>query len=86
MVATCCNSPMLLEFTKGHWLTMYRGRFPSDAPPIEMRVMTRDRPQAVQLSNDVPSYRTHTGKFVWKLFEGKDSDAVGSLVVVAGTR
>ena len=49
MVATCCNSAMLLEFTKGHWLTMYRRRFPSNAPPIEMRVMTRDLPQQAQL-------------------------------------
>jgi hypothetical protein len=67
MVATCCNSAMMLDFTKGHWLTMYRGRFPRDAPPIEMRVMTRDRPQNVRLSDDVPNYRTHNGKFMWKL-------------------
>jgi hypothetical protein len=71
MVATCCNSAMLLEFTKGHWLTMYRSRFPSDAPPIEMRVMTRDRPQNVRLSDDVPSYKTRNSKFLWKLLGTK---------------
>jgi hypothetical protein len=71
MVATCCNSAMLLEFTKGHWLTMYRSRFQSDAPPIEMRVMTRDRPQNVRLSDDVPNYKTHNGKFMWKLLSAK---------------
>jgi hypothetical protein len=71
MVATCCNSAILLDFTKGHWLTMYRGRFPSDAPPTEMRVMTRDRPQGVQLSDDVPSYRTHAGKLMWKLLSAR---------------
>jgi hypothetical protein len=67
MVATCCNSAMLLDFTKGHWLTVYRKRFPSDAPPIEMRVMTRDRPQGAQVSDDVPNYGSHSGKFMWKL-------------------
>jgi hypothetical protein len=67
MVASCCNSAMLLDFTKGHWLTLYRGRFASGAPPIEMRVMTRDRPQAVRLSDDVPHYRTHGGRLMWKL-------------------
>jgi hypothetical protein len=77
MVATCCNSAILLEFTKGHWLTMYRGRFPKDAPPIEMRVMTRDRPQAIQLSNDVPSYRTHSGKFMWKLLSARIAMLLG---------
>lgn len=71
MVASCCNSAMLLEFTKGHWLTMYRRRFPSDAPPVEMRVMTRDRPQAAQPSDDVPNYRTHNGKFMWKLLNAR---------------
>jgi hypothetical protein len=67
MVATCCNSAMLLDFTKGHWLTIYRRRFPSDAPPVEMRVMTRDRPPDVPLADDVPNYRKHSGTFVWKL-------------------
>ena len=71
MVASCCNSAMLLEFTKGHWLTMYRRRFPSDAPPIEMRVMTRDRRQAAQLSDDIPNYRTQNGKFMWKLLSAR---------------
>jgi hypothetical protein len=56
---------------------MYRGRFSSDAPPIEMRVMTRDRPQAVQLSNDVPSYRTHNGKFMWKLLSARIAMLLG---------
>jgi hypothetical protein len=77
MVATCCNSAMLLEFTKGHWLTMYRGRFPGDAPPIEMRVMTRDRPQAVQLADDVPSYRAHSGKLMWKLLSARMAMLLG---------
>src|ERR1700761_6795957 len=24
LVATCCNTAMCLDFTKGHWLSMYR--------------------------------------------------------------
>jgi hypothetical protein len=47
VIATCCNSGMFLDFTKGHWLTMYRNRFPAGAPPIEMRVMTQDRRDGV---------------------------------------
>jgi hypothetical protein len=77
MVATCCNSAMMLDFTKGHWLTMYRARFPQDAPPIEMRVMTRDRPQDVRLPDDVPNYRTHSGKFMWKLLSTKVAMLLG---------
>jgi hypothetical protein len=67
MVATCCNSAMLLDFTKGFWLTIYRQRFPGDAPPIEMRMMTRDLPQGVQPADDVPNYKGHNGKFMLRL-------------------
>ena len=28
VVATCCNSAMFLDFTKGHWLSIYRDRVP----------------------------------------------------------
>lgn len=66
-VATCCNSAMFLDFTKGHWLSMYRRRFPADAPEIEMRVMTRDRRNSVALANDVPNYRGQSGRFMFKL-------------------
>jgi hypothetical protein len=34
---------MLLEFSKTHWLTLYRDRLPDGAAPLQMRVMTRDR-------------------------------------------
>jgi hypothetical protein len=67
VVAACCNSAMFLEFTKGHWLTLYRNRFPEGAPPIEMRVMTADRREGVEFADEVPSYAGHTGKFMWKL-------------------
>lgn len=30
VVATCCNTAMFLDFTKGHWVSMYRGRFGAD--------------------------------------------------------
>ena len=49
MVATCCNSAMFLDFTKGHWLTLYRGRLPGPVPPLEMRVMTSEKGAGVVL-------------------------------------
>ena len=64
---TCCHSAMFLDMTKGHWLTIYRGRFRQDAPPTEMRVMTRDRPAGVELAEDIPSYAAFSGKFMWRL-------------------
>ena len=67
VLAECCNCAMFLDFTKGHWLTMYRNRFPGEAAPIEMRVMTRDRPSGVTLADDVPNYPGHSGRFMRKL-------------------
>ncbi len=28
IVAACCNTAMFLDFTKGHWVTVYSGRLP----------------------------------------------------------
>jgi hypothetical protein len=57
---------MFLDFTKGHWLSMFRNRFPG-APPLEMRVMTRERRVGVELAHDLPNYSGHSGKFILKL-------------------
>jgi hypothetical protein len=67
VIATCCNSPMFLDFTRGHWLTMYRNQFPAGAPPLEMRLMTQDRPDGVELADDLPNYSGHSGKFMLRL-------------------
>jgi hypothetical protein len=67
VLATCCNSAMFLEFTKGHWLSIYRNRFPNGAPPLDMRVMTKERRIGVQLADDAPNYTGRSGKFMLKL-------------------
>jgi hypothetical protein len=67
VVATCCNSAMLLDFTKGHWVSIYRNRFPPGAPPLEMRVMTGERRVGVRLADDVPNHRGHSVKFMLRL-------------------
>ena len=68
MVAACCGTPMVMEFTKGHWLNFYRGRLPEAVPALEMRVMTEDKLAAVTLPDDVPVYATRPPRFMWKLF------------------
>ena len=65
--ATCCDSAMFLDFTKGHWLSLYRKRFGASAPPVEMRIMTSERRGDVALGQDVPSYPGRPGSFMWKL-------------------
>lgn len=29
LVADCCNTPMLMDFTKGYWISFYAGRLPA---------------------------------------------------------
>jgi hypothetical protein len=67
VIATCCNSGMFLDFTRGHWLTMYRNRFPAGAPPLEMRVMTRERRDGVALADDLPNHDGTSVKFMLRL-------------------
>jgi hypothetical protein len=47
--------PMVMDFTKGHWLSFY------------MRVMTEDRPAGATLPGEVPIYPKRSARFMWKL-------------------
>ncbi len=67
MYARCCNTAMFVDFTKGHWLTVYRGRLPDAIPPATMRVMTAERPEGVILPDDMANYSGRSGKFMLHL-------------------
>ena len=67
VIARCCNSAMFLDFTKGHWLSMFRNRFPKGARPLEMRVMTKERRVGAELADDLPNYGGRSVKFMLKL-------------------
>ena len=67
MHARCCNTAMFLDFTKGHWLAVYRGRLPNNIPPATTRMMTAERPEGVILPDDMANYPRHSGKFMLKL-------------------
>ena len=59
VVASCCGSPMFLDFTPGHWLTVFRDRLSGPAPEPRMRIMTRDKPEDVTLPTAIPAYAAH---------------------------
>ncbi len=67
MVARCYNTAMAADFTKGHWLSLYRGRLAGAIPPPTMRMMTAERTAGVILPDDMPNYPGHSGKFMRKL-------------------
>ncbi|HEX4195963.1 MAG TPA: hypothetical protein VHZ26_00840 [Caulobacteraceae bacterium] len=67
VVASCCGSPMFVDFTPGHWLTIFRGRLSGQAPEPQMQVMTRDRPEGAALPDAIPAYDTMPPRFMIKL-------------------
>lgn len=68
VLATCCHTPMFLEFNKGHWLSLYKNRLlPDQRPALQMRVMLADRPDELKFNDNIPSFARHSGKFLWKL-------------------
>ncbi len=68
VLATCCNTPMFLEFADGHWLSVYAARWPAGArPKMDLRTMTKDRVGGAPLPDDMPNPKSHTAGFMLKL-------------------
>lgn len=67
-VASCCNTAMYVNFDDAkHWADVYRLRFTEDAPPLEMLVSTRFKPEGVELRPGVPQYPGYPFRFIAKL-------------------
>ncbi|HKT54896.1 MAG TPA: hypothetical protein VJP88_10630 [Caulobacteraceae bacterium] len=68
LVARCCNTPMFADFTRGHWLTLYRDRLGADAPAPEIGVMGKDRPVGYPSpAQGVTVYPHYPARFMVKL-------------------
>jgi len=79
VVATCCNSAMLLNFDDGkHWVDVYRPRLRGACPPLQMRVCTKFKPDGPPLADDVPIYPGHSFKFLGRLLAARIAMWVGS--------
>ena len=57
VVASCCNSPVLLDFEPGHWVSLYQQRFDEPVPPALMRVQARFIPSGQLPSDGLPLHR-----------------------------
>jgi hypothetical protein len=77
VVAACCDSPLYLDFEKGHWLSVYRAALGEDAPPPQMRVQTKSRPAGIDLPDDVPAYPGYPLKFLTKLLAARIAMLLG---------
>ena len=67
IIATCCNSALMLDFDKGpYWVSAFHDRV-EDAPAPEWRVQTKDAANPEKLPNDVPAYRAWPATFFFRL-------------------
>jgi hypothetical protein len=68
MIASCCETPMFGDFTKGFWVSIYRGRV-TDAPaPSHARNDERCAGWGgIPRRDGVPRFRGRPGKFLVKL-------------------
>lgn len=67
-VASCCNTPVFLEFQNGHWLSLYGCLWPAATlPPLDLRTMTSDLPDASVLPDDVPNGKRQSLSFFARL-------------------
>ena len=68
VVASCCNTPIFLDFTEGHWIDLYGPLWPGGTlPPLQMRTMVGDRDDPSALPDDVPNFKTHSLRFFLRL-------------------
>jgi hypothetical protein len=68
VVAICCNTPVFLELSNGHWLSLYGGLWPEGTlPPLQIRTMTSDLPTGTALPKDSLNSQRHTLTFFAKL-------------------
>jgi len=68
VVASCCCSPMMLNFDDGKpWVSVYRARFEGDVPPLQMRINTRFKAGSSPLPSDLPRYTGFPLRFIVRL-------------------
>ena len=72
VIATCCNSAMLLAFDDGkHWVDLYRSRCNGEVLPVQMRICTQFKPDGRVIPSDVPHSSRYPASLMWKLLLAK---------------
>jgi hypothetical protein len=75
--ASCCRSPLYLDYQKGHWFSLYRDRFVGEVPPVQMRIQTQYKPAGAVLAQDAPAFKAFPPRFILKLLASRLAMAFG---------
>lgn len=69
VIATCCKTPVYLEFKGRHWLNLYDRLWPEGTMPAPtMRTMASDLPDGATQPSDIPNVRKQSVAFFAKRF------------------
>jgi len=78
VVATCCNSAMVMRFDDAkHWVPVYRERFQGHPPPLQWRICTKFAPKSAEIPKDIPSSAMYPPGLMLKLLTSKLSMLLG---------
>lgn len=71
VVASCCNSPLFLDFGPGHWVCIYQQRFDAPVPTARMRIQTRFMPSGRLPEDGIPLHRGFPFGMIVKLLASR---------------
>ncbi len=71
VVAFCCDTPLFLDWERGHWYSVYRAPFGSDAPPVEMRMEAKFSPKPDAIPKDAPIHQRIPLRLVGRLLKAR---------------
>jgi len=69
VVASCCQSPLFLDFEPGHWLSLFRQRFAEPAPPVQRHINTRFMPAGLRLDDGLPQAKGFPLAMIFQLLK-----------------
>jgi hypothetical protein len=70
LVATCCNSALMLTFDRGPvWVSVYTDRL-TDPPEPDLRVQTRHAPDPTAIPDDLPRHEGWPIGFIATILRG----------------
>jgi hypothetical protein len=72
VVASCCNTPMMLSFDDAKWwVSAYRTRFEGELPPLRMHVCAGAGPGGGRFGDGLPVYPGFAFTFVARLLTAR---------------
>lgn len=56
-VASCCQTPLYLNYAPGFWVSTYRKPFTNALPPMKWRIKTSDRTSDLPYPDNIPRFK-----------------------------